>query len=136
MIQTSLSPRLIRRVFGFAFVGGVAFFVDIGVLTALHYGAGQDPFTSRLISIALATLIAWQLNRRITFEPSGKHPAHEGMRYAMVAALSSSINYSLYTALLVTVPALPPTFATAFSSAFSVGISFLGYSRFVFGARP
>jgi putative flippase GtrA len=125
-------PRFLR----FALVGGAGFLVDAGILAVLHNLAGLDPFSARLISVAVATLVTWRLNRGLTFGASERSQAHEGVRYATVAALAVGINYLVYCLSLVFFRGLPPLAALVVGTVAAMGFSYAGYSRFVFsGAR-
>ncbi len=65
----ALNPALLKRLSRFAVVGGLGFVVDAG-LTVTLIQVGLDPFSARLIAIALAMLVTWRLNRALTFGAS------------------------------------------------------------------
>ena len=124
-------PEIAR--FGrFALVGGAGFFIDTGLLTALH-GAGLDPFSARAVSISAAALSTWRLNRMLTFGASSASQATEAVRYAGVAAAAAALNYALYAVALLLAPGLPPVGAVIVATAMAMTFSYLGYSRYVFG---
>jgi putative flippase GtrA len=128
LITTLMRARFLR----FALVGGTGFLIDAALLAILHHGAGFDPFSARVLSISASAFSTWRLNRRITFEPSGRHQASEGLRYGVVAALTAGVNYLLYALALVLWPALPPIAALIGATLLAMGLSYAGYSRLVF----
>lgn len=126
-------PRPIR----FLGVGGLGLIVDLAVFTLLldHGGPGQPhPLLARLASLAVATLLTWRLNRALTFERSGRHQAHEALRYAAVAAAAQAVSYSLFAALVVTLPNAAPQFALVAGAGAGAIVSYCGQARFAF--RP
>ena len=125
------APRFLR----FALVGGTGFVVDAGLLVLLHNKAGLDPFSARALSMAVATLTTWRLNRGLTFGASGRSQAHEGVRYAAVAVFTAGLNYLVYALTLILWRDLPPFAALVISTTIAMGFSYAGYSRFVFSAR-
>jgi putative flippase GtrA len=126
-------PLEVARFFRFVLVGGLGFAVDAGLLALLHHGAGADPFISRVFSIAGAALFTWRMNRAVTFGASPTRQATEGLRYAIVAALTAGFNYLVYALALTLWPALPPVGAAVIATLIAMGVSYIGYSRFVFG---
>jgi len=120
------------RFLRFAFVGGVGFLIDAGLLALLHHGMGIDPFSSRLISICVSAFTTWRLNRHVTFGESHLSQTSEGMRYGLVAAATAGFNYLVYALLIVIFPALWPVAAAAFATLAAMLFSYAGYSRFVF----
>ena len=120
----------------FAFVGGIGFLIDAGLLALLHYGAGLDPYSARLVSISASAFTTWRLNRTLTFGASDRSQAKEGFRYALVAAATAGFNYLVYAMLLIAFPALPPILAAIGATLAAMVFSYAGYSRLVFqGAR-
>ena len=120
-----------NRFLRFAVVGGVGFIVDVGVL-ALLLRWRFDPFSARIAAIAAALFVTWQLNRRLTFAPSGRSLRAEGARYGGVGLATAGVNYAVYTGLLVIVPTMHPLVALTLASASATLLSFAGYSKLVF----
>lgn len=120
------------RFLRFAIVGGVGFLVDAGFLSLLHYSLGLDPFSSRIISIAIAAFTTWRLNRIITFGSSDRGQVAEGARYATVAGVTAALNYAIYATLLLAWSGLPPVAAAVAATLMAMLFSYAGYSRFVF----
>ena len=126
-----------ERFLRFAIVGGTGFVIDAGLLALLHHGAGIDPFSARLASIAVAAFSTWRLNRLVTFGASPSSQTSEGLRYGAVAALTACFNYAVYAAALIAWPGLPPVAAAVIATLVAMMFSYLGYSRLVFrGATP
>jgi putative flippase GtrA len=124
-----------RRFAIFAMVGGTGFVVDAAVLLLLLRGGWADPFTARLVAIFVAMSVTWALNRTVTFGPSGRHPAAEGLRYGSVGLAASGVNYAVYALALILVPTLSPLAALVVGSAAAMVFSYLGFARLVF-RRP
>lgn len=128
VLARSEAARFLR----FAFVGGIGFLIDAGLLAILHHGAGLDPFSSRLVSISASAFTTWRLNRSVTFGASHLSQTSEGLRYALVAAATAAFNYLVYALLIVIFPALWPIAAAVFATLAAMFFSYAGYSRFVF----
>lgn len=120
-----------RQFLRFLVVGGAGFLADAGAL-ALLLSAGLDPFVGRLLSIAVAMLLTWRLNRAFTFAPSERPQWVEGTRYAVVVGAASAVNWLTYSALLIIFPRLPPHAALAAGSIVALAFSYAGFSRFAF----
>lgn len=62
---------LAAEVLRFGTVGGVAFVVDVGLFNLLRFGPGElladKPITAKIVSAAVATLVAWLGNRYWAF---------------------------------------------------------------------
>lgn len=120
----------------FAFAGTAGFLVDLGVLAALHHGAGMDPLLARMISIVLAACTCWRLNERFTFGVAALNRSAEGLRYAVVTGLSACLDYILYALALMSWPDLPPLAGAAGSTLVAMLFAYPAHSRFVFsGSR-
>lgn len=120
--------RLVR----FLFAGGVGFAADAAALWLLLAVTPLGPFVARLLSIGFALTVTWLINRHFTFSPSSRGIAKEGARYGGVGIATSIVNYLVYSAILLTLPAMPPLAALAIASLIAMALSFLGYSRLVF----
>jgi putative flippase GtrA len=117
----------------FLIAGGVGFLADAGMLTVLVHLFSMNPFLARILSIGFALSVTWLLNRTMTFGPSIRSIAAEGARYGSVGIGTSLVNYAVYSALIAAIPALPPLVALVAGSAVAMALSYLGYSRLVFG---
>ena len=124
-----------KKLFRFLIAGSVGFIVDAGVLLLLLRFTEIGPFGGRAISIPSALIATWVLNRNFTFGHSDRSLAAEGFRYGSVGLTSALLNYALYSALLMSAPALRPIIALILASAAATAFSFFGYSRFVFRHR-
>ena len=117
----------------FALVGILGFVVDAGMtLTLIHRGI--DPFTARVLSIALAMMVTWRLHRALTFGASDSSQAREGFRYFTVAIIAAILNYAIYAGLLIAFSAISPLFAIVVAIGTVTVLSFLGYRHLVFKA--
>ena len=123
-----------RRILLFALVGGAGFLVDAGVLALLLHVSPLGPFSARIVAIAAAMLVTFWLNRTFTFGRSVRSLAVEGTRYGGVGISAALLNYGVYAVILLVFPAVWPVLAVAVASVVAMVWSFLGYSRFVFGA--
>ena len=116
----------------FLIIGGLGFLADAAVLWLVLRLTPAGPLAARVVSIAAALAVTWQLNRHLTFGPSSRSVAMEGARYGGVGAATSIVNYLSYAAALWAIPSLPPLAALAIGSAVALAFSFVGYSRLVF----
>ncbi|MFZ0422578.1 MAG: GtrA family protein [Xanthobacteraceae bacterium] len=123
-------PRPVR----FLAVGGLGLITDLAVFTFL-IAQGPHPLLVRLVSLAAATLVTWRLNRALTFDRSGRHPADEAMRYAIVAGCAQAMSYAVFALLVLTVPDLTPQLAVLIGAAFGALVSYTGQSLFAFRPR-
>src|ERR1700675_1541790 len=96
-------PRPLR----FLGVGGLGLITDLAVFT-LVIAQAPHPLLARLLSLAIATLVTWRLNRALTFDRSGRRSADEALRYAVVAATAQAVSYGVFAGLVLTVLAALP----------------------------
>lgn len=128
-----VSKSRILRLASFAVAGGTGFVVDATVLMLLLRFTPLGPFTARIFSVAAAVLTTWTINRTVTFDKSGRHIVHEGVRYGFVALIGATLNYAIYSGLLLAAPeTIPPLVALVIAVGLVTVFSYLGYSRFVF----
>jgi putative flippase GtrA len=123
---------LFRSIVFFLIAGSVGFGVDALVLALLLASTTIGPFWGRLISMAVAILTTWPINRTLSFGRSRHHLMVEGVRYGGMAAASAGFNYLVYASIMLIAPHTPPLLALAAGSASAMILSFLGYSRLVF----
>lgn len=62
---------VVRELLKFGVVGAVAYVVDVGVFNLVRFAGPRlledKPLTAKVVSVAVATLVAWAGNRRWTF---------------------------------------------------------------------
>ncbi len=139
----SEAPDLVRRLaeylprpFRFLGVGALGLITDLGVFTAI-IAWFDAPLVVRLISLAIATLVTWRLNRALTFERSGRRPRDEAMRYVAVTLVAQGTSYAVFAALVLTVLAPLPQAALVGGAAVAALASYHGHRLFAFApARP
>jgi putative flippase GtrA len=124
--------RSLRHWGGFVFTGGSAFLVDVGLTWALVHLAGLDPFSARLIAIAVAMVFAWLMHRRVTFNVAAPPTAGEFARFAAVAGTANAVNYVIYVLILLARPATPVLLAIVVSTVIAACLSYAGFRFGVF----
>ena len=123
-------PRPLR----FLGVGGLGLITDLAVFT-LVIAHSPHPLLARLVSLAIATLVTWRLNRALTFDRSGRHSADEAMRYAAVATTAQAVSYAIFAVLVVTALAALPQLAVIVGAACGALVSYGGQALFAFRPR-
>ena len=123
-------PRPLR----FLGVGGLGLITDLAVFT-LVVAHGINPLGARLISLPLATLVTWRLNRALTFDRSGRRAADEAMRYAAVVIAAQAVSYGVFAVLVVTLVTAPPQIAVIAGAAAGALVSYSGQALFAFRPR-
>jgi putative flippase GtrA len=123
-------PRPLR----FLAVGGLGLIVDLAIFTVV-IAHEPHPLLARLVSLAVATLVTWRLNRALTFDRSGHPPHHEALRYAVVAALAQAVSYGVFAILVITVSAAIPQLAVLAGAAVGAIVSYGGQAQFAFRPR-
>lgn len=115
----------------FLAVGGAGFTLDAGLFTLFSH-AGFADAAARAASLAAATLLTWQLNRRFTFAGSGRRQREELARYVLVTLTAQGMNYALFLLLRHVVPTLPAMAALLAGAAVAALLSFSGQRLFTF----
>jgi putative flippase GtrA len=126
-----LSNPLAAAAARFLAVGGVGLAVDAALYSSASRCGAAD-WSARALSLALATLVTWRLNRRFTFGASAGSAAAEGARYALVAAGAQGFNYALFLGLRAATPWLPALGALLLSAVAAAAFSFCGQRFFTF----
>jgi putative flippase GtrA len=123
-------PRPLR----FLGVGGIGLVTDLTVFTLVHMG-GVHPLLARAVSLAVATMVTWRLNRALTFDRSGRHQGEEVLRYAAVTAAAQGTSYAVFTVLVLTVLDWLPQAALLAGSAVAALFSYNGHRLVSFAPR-
>jgi putative flippase GtrA len=110
-------------------VGGLS--VDVAILWVPEQ-AGLGHAVARAVSLSVATLATWALNRQFTFGDSGRRAPHELGRYALVALVAQSVNYGVFLAVLAAVPTMIHSLAAVIGAVVATGFSYTGQRFFTF----
>ena len=124
-------PPLVWRIARFLTVGLVGLAADSGLFWSL-YQTGVSLEIARAISLAVATLVTWGLNRLFTFAPSGRPPLHELLRYVAVALVAQGFNYGLFLILVRLDAGAHPLLCLVVSAIATAALSFTGQSLIAF----
>jgi putative flippase GtrA len=125
--------EIVPRPMRFLGVGAIGLITDLAVFTDV-LGHGLHPLLARLVSLAIATVVTWRLNRALTFDRSGHHPTHEALRYAAVTGVAQGLSYLTFAVLVCTVFASAPQVAVIVGAALAAIFSYKGQALFTF--RP
>ena len=120
-----------RHFGGFVLAGVAAMCVDAGILEMLTRGLGLSPFVGRPISIFVAMVVSWAINRWVAFAVTDPPSWREFGKFAVACTLSISVNYIVFAAILLAFPSTPFFVAIIFASLVSM---FVSYTGFRFGA--
>jgi putative flippase GtrA len=129
----ALSER-VPRPLRFVAVGGIGLVTDLCVFTLITAYV-HSPLTDRLISLAVATLVTWRLNRAFTFVRSHRAQHEEAVRYAIVTAVAQGTSYAIFAALVLTVLGWLPQAALMCGAAVGAFVSYNGHRLFAFAPR-
>ncbi len=85
-VRRSWRSRLLGQLTGFGLVGGLAFVVDLTVYNLVRATVLDDsPIWSKVVSVSVATAVAWLGNRYLTFRRErSPHPLREAALFAVV----------------------------------------------------
>ena len=125
-------PSPLRHYGGFVVAGGTAFVTDVAVFHALNSWAGINLLIARFLSITVAMIVSFLINRAITFAMPGAPRIVEFLRFAAVGWVSSALNYALFACTMLARPETAPVIAIAFATAISMVVSYLGMRLAVF----
>lgn len=99
--------RKARHWGGFLASGGIAFLVDWAVLEACVGLLRWNPFTARIVAIAVAMVAGWLAHRTLTFAVAEQPSLGEFLKYASAAWMAAGLNYLIFALALLLVPDVP-----------------------------
>lgn len=123
-------PRPLR----FIAVGCTGLATDLCVFTLITAFV-PSPLAVRLISLAVATVVTWRLNRAITFARSHRTQHEEAVRYVIVTAVAQGMSYAVFATLVLTVLGSLPHAALMCGAAVGAVMSYNGHRLFAFAPR-
>jgi putative flippase GtrA len=132
---------LYREIIKFGVVGAVAFVVDLGLANILWHTVLEDKVTTaKIISGAVATLVAWIGNRQWTFRHRRSRPMHHevGMFFGvnLIALGISAVVLAFSHYGLGFTSTLADNIATIVGIGLGTLFRFWAYRRFVFSREP
>jgi putative flippase GtrA len=130
---SQLAPAsALRHYGGFLLAGALALITDGLILEILIRMAAFNALTARPFAIAVAMMVSWLVNRRVTFAVRASPNLREFGRFAAVSWTSQAVNYLLFASVLVARPATPPLLALVFASLAAMFVSYFGFRYRVF----
>ena len=129
----------------FGSVGALAYVVDVGLMNLLRFGPGEilgaKPLTAKVVSVAVATMVAWLGNRYWTF--SDRRSSSRGRELAGFALVNvggmviavGCLWFSHYV-LDLTSPLADNVSANLVGLVLGTAFRYLAYRRFVFNNVP
>lgn len=125
----------LRHYGGFLLAGLLALTTDGAILqTLIHFG--WHPLAARLLAIAVAMIISWLVNRRVTFAMPGRPTWREYTRFAAVSWTAQAVNYTVFGAIIIAHPPTPPLLALVLASLVAMFVSYFGFRHGVFSYEP
>jgi putative flippase GtrA len=87
-------PVKYRELAKFLVVGGTTYVVDVGLFTLLsHTVLANKVVTAKAISVIIATILSYILNREWSFSRrGGREPRHEAMLFFVVNGIALAVN--------------------------------------------
>ena len=122
----------LRHFGGFVLAGGTAFVTDVLVFHALTSLAGVNLLIARLLSISVAMVVSFLINRTVTFAMPGAPKLSEFLRFAAVGWMSSGLNYAIFAGVMLARPETWWFLAIVIATVISMGASYMGMRMAVF----
>lgn len=130
-----LTLRNLRHYGGFVLAAIFAFITDAGLLELLTMQAGMSPFLARPIGISCAIVVSWLVNRTVTFAMTTPPQLSELARFAAVSWTAQTVNYLVFSIILLAWPIVTPFTALVLACFVSMFVSYVGYRFGVFRKR-
>jgi putative flippase GtrA len=131
----TLGDRLIARapkgLFRFLSVGMVGLASHTIVFTVI-FKLNAPRSAAWFAGLVVATLVTWQLNRRLTFVATGRPRRAEVTRYALVTGVAQTISYAGFLLTCTFAPKVPPSIAVIVGAVVATLFSYTGQRFFTF----
>jgi len=82
--------------------------------------------------LVVATLVTWQLNRRLTFVATGRPRRAEIARYALVTGVAQTVSYCAFLFTCTFATKIPPSIAVIVGAVVATLFSYTGQRFFTF----
>jgi putative flippase GtrA len=94
--------RAFRQLVSFAGIGGLSFLVDLAVYNGLRLTVLHDaPIGAKIVSVTVATIVAWLGNRYLTFRDQRTRSRRETIREGLLFAAMNLVGLGIATGCLV-----------------------------------
>jgi putative flippase GtrA len=123
-----------RHYGGFVLAGILALSTDAAILLVLT-AAGLHALLARPLAIAVAMVVSWLVNRRVTFAMPGPPTLAEYARFAAVSWTSQAVNYAVFGAIVLARPATSVLLALVLACLVAMFVSYFGFRYGVFAHR-
>ena len=134
LIALWLAGLIPKALFRFLSVGITGLAVHTALFTLQLHVFGVSEKAAWWVALLIATSVTWTLNRRLTFQPSGRGRGAEIARYILVTAVAQGISYSVFLGLGDLAPHLPRAIALIAGSGVATIFSYTGQRFFTFAA--
>jgi putative flippase GtrA len=131
-VAREIDHRSFRHWGGFIFSGLTAFGVDFLVIELCNRILGINAFWSNAIGLSVATVVAWLLHRRISFNVPYPPSLAEFVRFFVIAWAANGISLATNTLILWLVPIAPLEAAFLISRTVGGASSYIGFRFGVF----
>jgi len=135
--RRTFAASLLRHHFvRFLIVGGVGFAIEATLLTYFATLPYVGAVKGRAISLPVAVLATWWLNRTLTFQ-SRNNPHRESLLYFLVQMLGAATNFGVFIVLVSAFPTLRsiPVVPLFIASIFGLIVNFGLSKKYVFAQR-
>jgi len=126
-----LAARAPKEVFRFLSVGMVGLASHTIVFTML-FKLDAPQSAAWLAGLVVATVVTWQLNRRLTFVATGRPRRAEVARYALVTGVAQTVSYSAFLLTRTFATNIPPSIAVIVGAVVATAFSYSGQRFFTF----
>ena len=124
-----MAPKGLAR---FLTVGLIGLTVDSVLFSFLLHVVHLDKEIARAISMPIATSVTWVLNRRLTFQATGRRKREEVGRYAIVTVCAQGISFGIFLLVCALLPKQPPLYALFAGAGIAAFFSYAGQRFFTF----
>ena len=132
MSEPSALREKVMHFGGFLLAGGLAFFTDVGIFQLLHAGLFVAPLIARALSISVAMVVSWAINRTVTFPMPGPPRLAEFLHFAALAWVAAAFNYGVFALVLWQAPAIWPPLAIFIASLAAMMLAYVNMRFSVF----
>jgi putative flippase GtrA len=127
--------RRLAHIGGFLLAGSLAFVTDVAIFQAAYGLLLLPALLARPLSISVAMVVSWLINRRVTFPMPGRPNVSEFLHFAAFAWAAAAFNYMVFAAILWISPAIWPPLAIFFSSLAAMVLAYANMRFSVFRQR-